>query len=270
MNFGCKILDMHLSSAAVFVAAALSVMQTSSRQIVNVGPAPIGPYSVAVKADGFIYVSGMLSQDDAGTIVGADVAAQTKRILERMRAVPEASGSSLAQAVAVTVYLKSASDFAAMNEAYRVHWPKDPPTRTTVIADLLLGALVEISMVAVPNGAPRSVIHPDGWARVAESVQLRDQNRRDAVSFRPGAAKRHRQHPGAGRYRHSNEGSDGECRGAPACGADGSLSHRQRTRLPPGCRCVSADERRLRVIFQEGSAGARDGEGGPCGQRLCG
>jgi 2-iminobutanoate/2-iminopropanoate deaminase len=96
-------------------------------------------------------------------VVGADAAAQTKRIIERMRSVLQASGSSLEQVVAVTVYLKSASDFAAMNDAYRAYWPKDPPTRTTVIADLLLGALVEISMVAVPNGAARTVIHPVGW-----------------------------------------------------------------------------------------------------------
>ena len=70
VNFGCKILHMHLSSAAVFVAAAMSVMQTSSKQIVNVGPAPVGPYSVAVKADGLIYLSGTLSQNDAGDLVG--------------------------------------------------------------------------------------------------------------------------------------------------------------------------------------------------------
>ena len=139
-------------------------MQTSSKQIVNVGPAPIGPYSVAVKADGLIYLSGTLSQDDAGAMVGADVAAQTKRIIERMGAALEASGSSLPQVVAVTVYLKSASDFAAMNGAYRAFWPKDPPTRTTVIADLLLGALVEISMVAVQNGTARTVVHPKEWA----------------------------------------------------------------------------------------------------------
>jgi 2-iminobutanoate/2-iminopropanoate deaminase len=138
-------------------------IQTSSKQIVNMGPAPVGPYSVAVKSDGLIYVSGMLSQDDSGALVGADVGAQTKRILDRMRGVLEASGSSLDQAVAVTVYLKSASDFAAMNDAYRAYWAKDPPTRTTIIADLLLGALVEISMVAVPNGAPRTVVHPVGW-----------------------------------------------------------------------------------------------------------
>lgn len=155
----------HLVAAVLCAAFPVGAMQTSSREIINVGPAPVGPYSAAVKAGGFIYLSGTLAQDDAGAIAGPDVAAQTARVIERMGAVLTASGSSLERVVAVTVYLKSASDFAAMNDTYRRYWPKDPPTRTTVIADLLLGALIEISMVAVPTGAERTVIHPEGWMR---------------------------------------------------------------------------------------------------------
>ncbi len=155
---------MHLSSAAVFVAAAMSVMQTSSKQIVNVRScARWGLTASPSRPTGSSTSPGTLSQNDAGDLVGSDVGAQTQRIIERMKAALEASGSSLPQVVAVTVYLKSASDFAAMNDAYRAFWPKDPPTRTTVIADLLLGALVEVSMVAVPNGASRTVIHPKEW-----------------------------------------------------------------------------------------------------------
>ena len=157
---------LRLSFAALLcLAAPLAAMQTSSKQIINVGPAPVGPYSPAIKAGGLIYLSGTLAQDDSGAIAGADVAAQTRRVIERMKTVLEAAGSSLPQVVAVTVYLKSAGDFAAMNDAYRTYWPKDPPTRTTVVTDLLLGALVEISMVAVPNGAERTVIHPEGWMK---------------------------------------------------------------------------------------------------------
>ena len=63
---------------------------------------------------------------------------QTREVLDRLRTRLEAAGSSIGQVVCVTVYLKSASDFAAMNAAYRTYWPKDPPTRTTVIADLVL------------------------------------------------------------------------------------------------------------------------------------
>ncbi|HVL67682.1 MAG TPA: RidA family protein [Vicinamibacterales bacterium] len=136
------------------------------KQIIHAGPAPIGPYSPAVKAGGLIYLSGTLSQDDKGALVhDGDVAAQTRRIIERMRDVLVASGSSLEQVVAVTVYLASADDFQVMNDAYRAFWPKDPPTRTTVITDLLLGADVELSMIAVPTGAERTIIHPEGWVK---------------------------------------------------------------------------------------------------------
>ena len=137
-----------------------------NKQVINVGPPPIGPYSGAVKAGGLIYLSGTLAQDDKGALADdGDVAAQTRRIIERMRDVLAAADSSLEQVVACTVYLRQASDFAVMNDAYRTFWPKDPPTRTTVITDLLIGADVEISMIAVPKGAERTVIHPSDWIK---------------------------------------------------------------------------------------------------------
>ena len=142
-------------------------MQTTTKQIVNAGPPPVGPYSPAVKAGGFIYVSGTLAQGPDGAIVGkGDIAAQTRRVIERMREVLGAAGSSLDQVVAVTVYLKSAADFAAMNDVYKTFWTANPPTRTTVITGLVLPeALVEMSMVAVAAGAERVVIHPEGWMK---------------------------------------------------------------------------------------------------------
>ena len=89
-----------------------------SKQIINVGPPPIGPYSGAVKAGGFIYLSGTLAQDDKGALVAdGDVAAQTRRIVGRMREVLAAAGSSIEQVVACTVYLRNASDFKVMNRA---------------------------------------------------------------------------------------------------------------------------------------------------------
>jgi reactive intermediate/imine deaminase len=156
-----------IPAALLCAAASLVAFQMPAKQIVTAGPAPVGPYSPAVKAGGFIYVSGTLAQDDAGAIAGkGDIVAQTRRVIERMRGVLEAAGSSLDQVAAVTVYLKSASDFQAMNDAYRAYWPKDPPTRTTVITDLVLSdALVEMTMVAVPKGASRVVIHPAGWMK---------------------------------------------------------------------------------------------------------
>jgi reactive intermediate/imine deaminase len=153
--------------AILLIALCLAVPFASmqKKQIVNLGPAPIGPFSPAVSAGGLVYVSGMLAQDEKGALVGGDVAAQTKQILDRARTLLEAAGSSLDQAVAVTVYLRSASDFQAMNDAYRTFWPKDPPTRTTVVTDLLLGASVEIAMIAAPKGAERRVIHPESWTK---------------------------------------------------------------------------------------------------------
>lgn len=155
------------TAAAALLVAAASLIAMQSKQIVTTGPAPVGPYSPAVKAGGFIYVSGTLAQDDRGALVGAgDVAAQTRRVIERMRDVLAAAGSSLDRVVAATVYLKNAADFQAMNDVYRTFWTADPPTRTTVVADLVLpGALVEISMIAVPAGAERVVIRPEGWLR---------------------------------------------------------------------------------------------------------
>ncbi|HET7219420.1 MAG TPA: RidA family protein [Vicinamibacterales bacterium] len=148
-----------------FCAAFALAPQTSRKELVMAGPAPVGPYSPAVKAGGLIYVSGTMAQDASGAVVGkGDVGAQTKRVIERIRDVLTAAGSSLEHVVAVTVYLRSQSDFAAMNDAYRGYWTKDPPTRTTVVNDLVLSdALVEMSMIAVPNGGERVVVHPDSW-----------------------------------------------------------------------------------------------------------
>ena len=144
-----------------------SPTQAPTKTIVTVGTAPIAPYSHAVRSGGLIYLSGVLAQDASGEIVAkGDAKGQTKAVLERLRTVLTAAGSSLEQVVSVTVYLKSAGDFAAMNEVYSGFWTKDPPTRTTVVADFVRpDALVEISMIAVPAGAERTVIHPASWIK---------------------------------------------------------------------------------------------------------
>jgi reactive intermediate/imine deaminase len=156
-----------MSFCAVVLAAACSVvaMQMPGKQLVMAGPAPVGPYTPAVKAGGLIYVSGTLAQDDAGALVGAgDVAAQTRRVLDRMDEVLRAAGSSLAQVASVTVYLTTADHFQAMNDVYRTYWPKDPPARTTVLSNFVLpGALVEMTMIAVSDGGERVVVHPESW-----------------------------------------------------------------------------------------------------------
>jgi enamine deaminase RidA (YjgF/YER057c/UK114 family) len=119
------------------------------------------PSNDFVTAGGLTYLSGMGPRDTRG-----DIAAQTRGVIERARAALAASGSSLEQVAAVMVYLRAASDFQAMNGAYAAFWPKDPPTRTTIVTDLATpDALVEMSMIAVPAGAERTVIHPADWLR---------------------------------------------------------------------------------------------------------
>jgi 2-iminobutanoate/2-iminopropanoate deaminase len=120
--------------------------------------------SAAVIAGGLVYVSS-LSGEAAGGDSVRDVQTETRQVLDRMRAVLESAGSSLEQTVAINVYLKRGSDFDAMNGAYRGYFPKDPPTRTTVVTGLTGGALVEASAIAVPNGAVREALHPAGWAK---------------------------------------------------------------------------------------------------------
>ena len=122
-------------------------------------------FSRAIKAGGLIYLSGTLAEDDAGAIVaGGDVATQTTHVLGRMQHVLASAGSSLQDVVSATVYLRSAADFQTMNRAYRPFWPSAPPTRTTIITDLVVAdALVEISMIAVPSGTEREVVHPPQW-----------------------------------------------------------------------------------------------------------
>ena len=137
-----------------------------TKDVVAFGSTPESPYSVAVKADGLIFLSGTLAEDAVDGTGARDVGRETRLTLERLRDVLAAAGSSLDQVVSVMVYLVAADDFQAMNAAYRAFWPADPPTRTTVITKLVVpDARVEISMVALPAGAPREIVHPEGWKR---------------------------------------------------------------------------------------------------------
>ena len=136
--------------------ASLTVSVNGQGRQVLPGPANF-PFSSAVRADGLVYVAGTLATE-------GDIKAQTKRVLDDMSAVLQKAGSSIANVASVHVYLKNVGDFAAMNEVYRTYWPKEPPVRTTIVADLVVpNALVEMSMVAVPNGGVRVVVHPAAW-----------------------------------------------------------------------------------------------------------
>lgn len=155
-----------LAAMVCTLVMGAALMAQRGKTVINVGPPPVGPFSTAVRAGDFIYVAGAMATDAGGKIVGATVADQTTTTLKQMGRVLEAAGSSLSNAVSVTVYLRNAGDFPAMNDAYKAFWQKDPPTRTTVITGLLFPeALVEISMIAVPDGGERVVVHPGDWLR---------------------------------------------------------------------------------------------------------
>jgi 2-iminobutanoate/2-iminopropanoate deaminase len=115
------------------------------------GPKAIGPYSQAIRANGFIFTAGQVAFDPATSqIVEGDAAAQTARVLENLKAIVEAAGSSLDRAVKATVYLKDMGDFAAMNEVYARYFAKDPPARSTVeAARLPRDVRVEIDLVVL-------------------------------------------------------------------------------------------------------------------------
>jgi|SRR5579871_3986699 len=117
-------------------------------------PAAIGPYSQAVVSNGFAFLSGQIPLDPAtGKLVEGDIAAQTGRVLENLKAVLEASGSSLAGVVKTTVYLKDMGEFAKMNEVYATYFPQNPPARATVeAARLPRDVRVEIDCVAAVSG----------------------------------------------------------------------------------------------------------------------
>ncbi len=118
--------------------------------LTNRGPKPIGPYSQAIKANGFLFVSGQVALDPAtGEFSGVNIQQQTERVLENLKAILEASGVSLTHVVKTTVFLKNIGDFAAMNEIYAKYFTLAPPARSTIeVARLPKDALVEIELLA--------------------------------------------------------------------------------------------------------------------------
>ncbi|HKH79588.1 MAG TPA: RidA family protein [Solirubrobacteraceae bacterium] len=124
---------------------------TDSRQTISAPGAPpaIGPYSHAVRAGGLLFCSGQIPLDPAtGELAGSTAAEQARRCLENLRAVCEAAGTSLAQAVRLTVYMTDLAEFAAVNEVYGSFFEEEPPARVTVgVAQLPKGTQVEIDAI---------------------------------------------------------------------------------------------------------------------------
>jgi 2-iminobutanoate/2-iminopropanoate deaminase len=115
------------------------------------GPQAIGPYSQAIKANGFVFVSGQVAIDPTTQqVISGDVAEQAERVLKNLSAILKAAGSSLEKVVRSTVFLKNMGDFAAMNEVYGKHFTTAPPARSTVeVARLPKDVLVEIDVIAL-------------------------------------------------------------------------------------------------------------------------
>ena len=116
-------------------------------------PAPFqgAPYSQAIKAGGFVFVSGQLAlRPGEKDLMGGEISAQTEQVFANLRAILEEAGSSLEQLVKTTVFLQNLDDFAGMNEVYAKYVGSTPPARSTVeVAKLPSGALVEIEAIAL-------------------------------------------------------------------------------------------------------------------------
>ena len=123
------------------------------KKIISTDSAPkaIGPYSQAIKANGFVFISGQIPLDPATQqLIQGDVAAQTERVLQNLSGILKAAGSSMQQVVRCGVFLKSMSDFADMNEVYSRYFTQNPPARSTVeVSRLPKDVLVEIDVIAV-------------------------------------------------------------------------------------------------------------------------
>jgi 2-iminobutanoate/2-iminopropanoate deaminase len=123
------------------------------RQVVKTGKAPeaIGPYSQAIKAGGFVFVSGQIPIDpETGQFVSGGIAEQTRQVMKNLAAVLEAAGSDLQLVVKTSVFLADMEEFAAMNEVYGKFFGDEPPARATVQAVRLpRDARVEIEAVAL-------------------------------------------------------------------------------------------------------------------------
>jgi 2-iminobutanoate/2-iminopropanoate deaminase len=128
-------------------------MSSFSREAVSTPNAPkaIGPYSQAIKANGFVFISGQVAFDPAtGNLISGGIAEQTERVLNNLTAILQAAGSNWEKAVKTTVFLKDMGEFAQMNEVYAKFCKGAPPARSTVeVARLPKDVSVEIDLIAL-------------------------------------------------------------------------------------------------------------------------
>lgn len=116
----------------------------------NEAPAPIGPYSQAIKAGNTLYVSGQIALDaGSGELINDNITEETHQVMKNLEAILRAAGGSFAQVVKCSIFVKSMGDFATVNDAYGQYFKEIPPARETVeVRDLPKHVNVEISCVA--------------------------------------------------------------------------------------------------------------------------
>lgn len=138
-----KVLQLYLHTKNVKMNK--SIIKTSS------APAPIGPYNQAVKANGFLFISGQVAMDpQTGEMKDSDVTAETRQVMKNLEAILKEAGISFDNVVKTSIFLKDMSLFATVNEEYAKYFKNDPPARETVaVKGLPRDVSVEISMIAV-------------------------------------------------------------------------------------------------------------------------
>ncbi|AEL24815.1 RidA family protein [Cyclobacterium marinum] len=124
-----------------------------SKEIINSpdAPAPIGPYSQAVKANGMLFVSGQIALDaDSGELLNANITEETHAVMKNLDAILSASGLTFSNVVKCSIFVKNMADFSTINEAYGQYFKTNPPARETVeVSRLPKDVQVEISCIAV-------------------------------------------------------------------------------------------------------------------------
>jgi len=111
------------------------------------------PLSPAVRAGDLIYVSGQVPTDSSGAVVAGDIEAQTRQVLDNVKAALDLAGCTMDQVVKTLVILKDAGDFGGFNKVYATYFPSEPPARTTLEAELMIDIRIEIEAIAY---APKS------------------------------------------------------------------------------------------------------------------
>jgi 2-iminobutanoate/2-iminopropanoate deaminase len=111
-------------------------------------PAPIGPYSQAIKSGGSLFVSGQIALDASGKLDTSSIESETRQILENIKAVVAAGGMKMSDVAKATIYCTDLKNFGRINDVYKTYFPEDPPARETIeVRALPKGAHVEISVI---------------------------------------------------------------------------------------------------------------------------